>query len=505
MECECILDKWKHLEEILGEVDDLQRAQMVLGWDQMTYMPAGGGEVRGRQLATLGRITHERFTAPEIGDLLSELEAEVKGRPLEDEQAALVQATRRQYDRMTRIPGSLVQEWALASASSYEAWLGAREKKQWAPFVPEFTRMVNLMGEVADTLGYEGERYDALLSLGEPGMTAKDAGKLFLELRSGLVPIVQSIAEHPDRVSNALMCQHYDEHKQWDIGVEAATAIGYDFQHGRQDRSVHPFTTSFGPTDVRITTRIDENYFPMGFYGTMHEAGHGLYEQGLSRRWSRTPLGQAISSGVHESQSRFWENIIGRSRAFWDFFLPRLKEYFPEQVGGASADDIFRAVNKSEPSLIRVEADEVTYNLHIMVRFEIERALIKGDLSPSDVPGAWAERMKSYVGIVPEDDLVGALQDIHWTGGLGNFIGYTLGNVISAQLWAALRHELPGAEDGVARGEFAPILEWMRTHVHGLGATYQVDELVRRATGSDLSAAPYLSYIKEKFSGLYGL
>lgn len=499
------LDKWQLLDQLLGEADDLQRAQAVLGWDQQTYMPSAGGGPRGQQLATLGRITHERFTSRQIGDLLDELGAEVAGRPPEDEQSALIRATRRQYDQMVKIPGDLVQEWALASASAYDSWREARTARDFRHYAAAFSRILGLMGQIADALGYTGERYDALLDMGEPGMTSAKAEQVFAELRGGLVPIVRAIGEHSDRVSNALVCQHYDGQKQWDLGIEAITAIGFDFEHGRQDRSVHPFTTSFGVEDVRITTRIDEEYFPMGFYGTMHEAGHGLYELGLPRRWNRTPLGQAVSSGVHESQSRFWENIIGRSRAFWQFFLPRLQAYFPAQTGGASVEEIYRAVNKSEPSLIRVEADEVTYNLHIMVRFEVERALMRGDLKVQDIPSAWAEKMRDYLGVTPPDDLQGALQDIHWTGGIGSFIGYTIGNVISAQLWAAIGQAIPHPEQHVARGDFAPILGWLRTNIHGQGATYEVEELLRRTTGSGLTAQPYLAYIQGKYTELYGL
>jgi len=500
-----VADRLAALTARLEEIDDIQRAAAVLGWDQMTYMPEGGNAGRGEQLATLASLAHERLTSTAFAEDLAAFREEAEAAPEDDVRRAFLRTVQREYDRAAKLPRELVARQQRLTVEAYEAWVGARARKDFTLFAPAFGKLVALDREIAEALGYADEPYDALLDLGEPGMTAKAGAALLGELKDTLVPLTQAITERAHRVDRSILKGQFAEERQWQLGLDAVKAFGFDFRRGRQDRSIHPFTTSFGVGDVRITTRLDEGFFASGFYSTLHEGGHGLYEQGLPAEWARTPLGQAISSGVHESQSRLWENLVGRSRAFWRFFLPKAQAAFPEEFAKATVEDVYRAVNYVRPSLIRVDADEVTYNLHIAVRFEIERALLLGELKAEDVPDAWRLRMQSYLGVAPEDDLVGALQDIHWTGGLGGFIGYTVGNVVAAQLWAAAQRQIADLDERIGQGDFAPLLGFLRREVHALGSRETTEGLLRRATGEALTTAPYIAYIKGKFGEIYGL
>lgn len=494
------------LRAILAEVDDLQNAAGVLAWDQQTYMPPGGARARANQIDTLRRLAHERFTAPEVGSLLDGLAGSAAAADYVSMEASLVRVTRREYEKAVRIPPSLVVEISRAANEGYAAWVEARKHKDFALFRAPLERIARLQAAKADSLGYPTCRFDALLELREPGLTTAEINALFAELREALVPLVRKIGEKLDVIDDSVLHQPFDDAKQWDAGMEALKAIGFDLQRGRQDRSVHPFTTSFSPHDVRLTTRVAPDFFSAAFFASLHEGGHGLYEQGIPDELSRTPLGGGASGGVHESQSRLWENVVGRSRNFWEYFLPRLKQYFPAQLAAASVESFYRAVNRSEPSLIRVEADEVTYNLHIMLRCDLEQKMLDGDLQVKDLPGAWHDAMESYLGVRPKDDLEGVLQDIHWTfGGFATFPGYTLGNVISAQLYVAALGEHPDIPQRIREGEFAQLLEWTRRHVHRHGAKFTPRELVVKATGQELSAKPYLGYIQAKFDELYEL
>ncbi len=493
------------LTKRLEEIDDIQRAAAVLGWDQMTYMPRGGNAGRGEQLATLASLAHERLVSPAFGAALAAFAEEAQGAPADDIRHALLRTVQRAYDQATKLPQELVARQMRLTVEAYESWVAARAAKDFAVFAPAFAKMVEISREIGEALGYPDEPYDALLDLSEPGMTAKAGAELLGELKAHLVPLVQEIAARKDRVDRSFLYGHFADESQWQLGLEAIEAFGFDFGRGRQDRSIHPFTTSFGVGDVRITTRISEESFASAFFSTLHEGGHGLYEQGLPAEWARTPLGQAISSGVHESQSRLWENLVGRSRAFWRYFLPRAKAVFPAQFGENGVEEIYRAVNYVEPSLIRVDADEVTYNLHIAVRFELERALMQGELKAKDVPEAWRAKMQQYLGVTPPDDLEGALQDIHWTGGLGGFIGYTVGNVVSAQLWEAAGRTIPDLTERITQGDFAPLLGFLRRELHQLGSQEKTEGFLRKATGEGLTTRPYLGYITGKYREIYGL
>ena len=500
-----LTDVLAELKTRLEQIDDIQRAAAVLGWDQMTYMPEGGNLGRGEQLATLASLAHERLANQEFRDLLASLAEELQNAPEDDLRHAFLRTAQRAYDQAAKLPAELVARQMRLTVEAYGAWVAARAAKDWRLFAPAFAKMVDLSRETAEALGYPEEPYDALLDLSEPGMTARQAETLLGGLKAALVPLVQRIAEHRDLVDRSILFGSFPADAQWRLGLEAVEAFGFDFRRGRQDRSIHPFTTSFGVGDVRITTRIDEGYLGAGLFGTLHEGGHGLYEQGLPPEWARTPLGQAISSGVHESQSRLWENLVGRSRPFWHYFLTKAQAAFPSQLGRATAEDMYRAVNYVEPSLIRVEADEVTYNLHIAVRFELERQLMRGELAAADVPEAWRAKMQAYLGVTPPSDLEGALQDIHWTGGLGGFIGYSVGNVVAGQLWEAALRALPDLQELIARGEFQPLLGFLRHELHELGSRETTEGFLRQATGQGLTTGPYIAYIEAKFGEIYGL
>jgi len=458
-------------------------------------------------MTTLRRLSHERFTSPEVGALLDDLADYEKSLPYDSDEASILRVTRREYDLATKLPQDLVVEMSRVSNEAYHKWMDARQAKEFSMFVPSLERIVALSRQKADALGYECEPLDALIDLREPGFTAADLDKLFAELRAGLVPLAQQIAANTDRVSDAPFRQRYDVETQLQMGRAAVRAIGFDLdQRGRQALSVHPFSISFTPDDTRITTRVNENWLGPSLFGLLHEAGHGTYMQGVPVRLRRTPLHNGASAGLHESQSRLWENYVGRSRAFWQFFLPVAKAFFPDQLGGATVDQVYAAANIVRPSLIRVEADEVTYNLHIMIRYELEKDVFAGRLAVADLPAAWNAKFEAYLGITPPDDLVGVLQDIHWTMGFGgSFQSYTIGNVASVALCRKAEEDNPGMHEQWAKGDFSALLTWMQNNVHAHGAKYKPNELLLKVTGQELAAAPYLEHIKAKYSEVYGL
>ena len=500
-------EQFLRLRAILAEVDDLQRAAALLNWDRQTYMPPAGGPGRGEQLATLQRLAHARFTSPEVGELLSTLADEAAKQPYDSMQASLVRVTRREYDLMTKLPSDLVAEMARAEAAGFDAWLQGRRARDWRPFSDPFARLVKLARQAADCIGWQASPFDALLQPQEPGMTSEQLDRLFGRLKEVLVPLTRAVGERADRVRDDFLAQPFDEERQLALTLEAVAAVGFDArERGRQDRSVHPFTTSFSSGDIRITTRIDPDHLTRGLFSSLHEAGHGTYEQGIPADLWHTPLGGGTSGGMHESQSRLWENVVGRSRGFWEFFLPKAHAAFPAQLQGVDTEAMYRAVNRAGPSLIRVDADEVTYNLHIILRYELEQALLGGDLQPADVPGAWAEKMRHYLGLTPPNDLVGALQDVHWTSGpMASFPGYTLGNVISVQLYECAVADEPGIPAGIRTGDTGPLLKWMRDHVHSHGSKLAPVEILERETGRGLDPEPYLRYVQRKFADIYGL
>jgi len=492
------------LRDHLAPIEDLKAAAAVLAWDQETFMPDGGAEARAQQLSTLQSMAHERFVADETGELLDRAaEATADADPLDDD-ASLVRVARRDYERAREVPSSLVAELSRATSAAKQAWKTARTEDDFSIFAPHLETLVDLSVEKAEAIGYEDEPYDALLEEFEPGLTTAEVAATFQTLREDLVPLVDDIAASP-QLDNDLLRRPYPQPRQKEFGERVLAEIGYDFDRGRQDVSAHPFTTSFAPDDVRITTRYDEAFFPSAFFSMIHEGGHALYEQGIDPALARTPLADGASLGVHESQSRFWENHVGRSRPFWRHYFPQLQEAFPDALGNADLDAFYRAINRVEPSLIRVEADEVTYNLHVMLRFELERGLIDGSVNVNDLPERWNDAMDDYLGVIPDSDANGVLQDVHWSmASFGYFPTYTLGTLMAAQLTEALREDVP-LDARLAEGTFAPILDWLRTHVHQHGRKLTAPQLLERVTGQDLSADAWLQYAENKFGALYDL
>ncbi len=496
-----------HLETLkarLAEVCDLKGAGSLLNWDQQTCMPAGGGPARAEQLATLEKLAHARFTSEEVGEWLEGAAAETQALSYESDDAGLVRMTRRDYDKARRIPPALVAEIARQTSLGMETWVKARADSDFGIFRNSLQTIVDLQRELADCLGYRQRRYDALLDQYEPGLSSADLERLFADLKADLIPLVQDISPKLDCVQDGLLRQSFSMEKQRAFGLELAQQMGFDLSRGRQDQSVHPFCTSFSINDVRITTRFDEQFLPSALFGTLHETGHALYDQGVSSTLERTPLNGGVSLGIHESQSRLWENLVGRSRGFWKFAYPRLQRTFPRELGDCSLETFYRAINRVEPSLIRVEADEVTYNLHIMLRYELEVDLIQDSLPIEDLSQAWNAKMRNYLGISPPNDALGVLQDVHWSQGLfGYFPTYSLGNLVSVQFYEQARQEIPSIPQEIERGEFSNLLAWLREHVHRHGRKFMPAELVRRVTGGRLSAEPFMGYLKAKYGEIY--
>lgn len=497
----------QELKSRIKTVTDLNSANGLLVWDQQTYMPKGGVEERSEQMATLARLAHEIFTRDDTHDLL-ERASKIAG-DTETDDGALVRVVRRDYERATKLPAELVAEISRATSLAEPAWVEARFKSEWNIFAPHLTRILGLQREAAERYGYTAHIYDALLDTFEPGATTAQLKQMFDELKKVIVPLTRRIAEQQRRERTdrtAPLHGDFDEAKQQQFGVEVIQKFGYDFNRGRQDRTVHPFCISFGIGDVRITTRFNPKWLQPALFGTMHEAGHGVYQQGMKESFSRTPLMEGASMGVHESQSRLWENLVGRSRPFWTHFYPRLQQVFPSQLASVKLEDFYRAINVVAPTPIRVEADEVTYNLHTLLRFEIEMQLLEGSLTVKDLPAAWNAKMEEYLGLKIETDAQGALQDIHWSNGsFGYFPTYTIGNVLSVQLFDAAVAAHPTIISEMEQGEFATLHEWLRENIYQHGSKFLPNDLIKRATGNEMDAAPYLNYLQTKFGELYEL
>ena len=501
-------EKLNELKTRLWEVNDLHGAAALLYWDQATYMPPGGAEARGRQLAALSQLAQERFTDPAVGRLLDELQPYEASLPYESDEASLVRVTRRQYQRATRLPAAFVAEASQHAARSYQAWTTARPANDFAAMQPLLEKTLELSRRAAGYYGWpaDGHVADALIEEADYGMTVATLRPLFAALREQLTPLVEAIQRQP-APDDSFLHRHYPEQQQWDFGVRVVERFGYDFQRGRQDKTHHPFMIKFGPGDVRITTRFHENDLGDGLFSTMHESGHAMYEQGIDPALDGTPLGGGASAGVHESQSRLWENLVGRSRPFWSHTYPQLQAVFPQQLGDISLDSFYRAINKVQPGLTRVEADEVTYNLHVIIRFELELALLEGSLAVQDLPEAWRAAYRAALGVTVPDDRQGVLQDMHWYYSQigGGFQGYTLGNIMSAAFWQAANAAHPEIAGQIAQGRFDTLLGWLRAHIHRHGSKFTAAELVQQITGAPLSIAPYIGYLQAKYGELYGL
>ena len=499
-------EKIKELKNRLLEVNDLEAAGALLGWDQTTYMPPGGAPARARQLATLGRMAQEKFIDPAIGNLLDELLPYEESLPYDSDDASLIRVTRLDYEKAVRVPPDFLGEMYSHTAETYQVWTRARPENNFSKLQPYLEKTLELSRKLADFFpGYE-HIIDPLIDFSDPGMKAAAIRSLFSALREQLVPIVKVITSQPP-ADDSCLHQVYPEAQQLAFGQQVIERLGYDFQRGRQDKTHHPFMTKFSLGDVRITTRVKENYLGEALFSTIHEAGHAMYEQGIRMDFEGTPLAVGSSSGVHESQSRLWENVVGRSRGFWEFFYPQLQETFPRQIGSTHLEDFYRAINKVERSLIRTEADEVTYNLHVMLRFDFEMALLDGSLSVRDLPEAWNERYRSDLGIVPPDQSDGVLQDVHWFSGPvgGAFQGYTLGNILGAQFFAAALDAHPEIPAEIRQGKFDTLRGWLKENVYQHGRKYTALELIQRLTGGPIRIEPYIHYLRTKYGELYQL
>jgi carboxypeptidase Taq len=497
------------LRERMAQLSDLRSVSALAHWDQQTKMPPHGAPSRAESLATLQRLSHELFIDDETGRLLEGAEAETVGAQYDSDDACLVRLIRRQWDKARRVPPELAAEMARAASMGQEAWVAAREASNFRAFAPYLERNYELARRYVEChAGYDGYEcaYDVLLDDYEPDMKTSTVARLFSELRTELVPLITRLSSEAARVDDSMLYGHFPPDHQRPLVDEAVTMMGFDPTGWRIDDTVHPFAIRIGRGDVRITTRWDESYFPAGLYGAMHECGHGLYEAGIPPAFERSPLGAGESLGMHESQSRLWENMVGRGHAFCQVLAPRVGKYLGGDLTGIDADTLYRAVNRVRPSYIRVESDELTYALHIVLRFELEQELIEGRLSIADLPEAWNARFQEFFGITVTDDADGVLQDVHWSAGLiGYFPTYALGNLIAGQLWERVHADVPDLEQRIAAGELSPLREWLIEKVHRHGSKFTTTELLERAVGGPIEVGPFTRYLKRKLGEVYGL
>jgi carboxypeptidase Taq len=489
---------FEKLKARLAEITDLRRTGSLLSWDQQTMMPQAAAATRAEQLATLGRMTHELFVSPETGRLLDELRPYEESLDPDSDEASLIRVARTDFEKASRVPAELRAELTRAAAQGYQVWVAAREASDFEAFLPALERNLELKRRYVECFPPAEETYDVLLDDFERGAKTAEVREVFAELKEALVPLIAEIAEEDGADDSFLLEGRFPMEAQRELSHEVVRLFGYREGSWRLDPTVHPFASGAGSSDIRITTHYFETNLE-SLFATVHEYGHGLYEHQVAPELDRTPLGSGASLSLHESQSRMWENLVGRSRPFWRFFFPRVQELFPEQLAGVDAETMFRAVNRVRPSLIRIHADEVTYNLHVILRFELEQDLIEGRVDLRRLPEEWNQRMWEYLRIEVPSDADGVLQDTHWSSGLvGYFPTYTLGNVMSVQIWERLKEDLPDLEEGFERGEFAPLRDWLGEHLHRHGRKFTPAETLERAAGGPLDAGPYLRYLREK-------
>jgi carboxypeptidase Taq len=496
--------KLQELKKRLTEIEDLASIDALLMWEQTTYMPDGGAEARGRQMATLAGIKQEKCSAAELGTLLDDLLPYAHSLPADSDDAALITVAKRDFDLQVRIPVNFMTKLTEQRARTYQAWTEARPKSDFAAVEPELQKILDYSREWANYFpGYE-HIADPLIDASDYGMKVSSVRHVFAELRKELVPLVEAITAQPETDDSCLK-QFFPEKEQIDFANGIVKQFGYNFDRGRCDKSPHPFTTKFSVNDVRITTRVKEYNFNETIFSTLHEGGHAMYEQGISQSFEGLPLANGTSAGVHESQSRLWENIVGRSLGFWRHYYPQLQQVFSSQLGSVSLDTFYKAINKVSRSLIRTDADEVTYNLHVMIRFDLELELLEGKLAVKDLPEAWNERFRQDLGIVPPDHNHGCLQDVHWydffVGGV--FQGYTLGNILSGLFYSQAVKASPQIPQEIEHGKFASLYGWMKDNIYQYGRKYTASELIERTTGGSLRVGPYIQYLKEKYGTIY--
>jgi carboxypeptidase Taq len=493
-------ERYDELKARLAEIHDLRRAQEILFWDQTVMMPPGGGPARGAQVTTLDRIAHEKFVSDEIGKLLDDLAGSEQELGYDSDEASLIRTTRRDWEKLRRVPADLAADITGAAAEAHDVWAKAREDSDYELFLPHLEKAVDLKRRYIDCFDGYDEPYDVLLDDYEPGMKTPEVRAVFDELKAELVPLIAEIGSVEG--DDAFMAGPWPVDKQHEYSLEIIRRFGFDESFARLDLTVHPFAASSGTQDIRLTARYKDEDIT-SIFTAMHECGHGLYEHGVSPTLERTPLCHGVSSALHESQSRMWENIVGRSRPFWNHFYPSFQATFPEAVGDVDQERFYRAINRVKPSYIRVDADEATYNLHIILRFELEQEILAGTIGLKELPEAWNARFEEYLGIPVPNDSLGVLQDVHWSsGGFGYFPTYSLGNIISVQIWEKVLSELPDLPDQFEQGEFGQLHDWLRTRLYSLGRKFTPQETLERVVGGPIDAAPYIRYLKEKLGAL---
>ncbi len=494
-------DRYEIYKEKMRRIADVRAASAVLQWDQETYLPPGGARFRGQQISTLAELSHQLFSEEALGGLLQELNAE---EALSPAQKRNVERTLEDYEKNKKYPSSFVRTLSEQINKTFHAWIDARKQNNFSVYQTDLAKLVQLKKEEAAILGYAHHPYNALLNEYEKGATVSLIDKTFVTLLPPLKELFEKIVASPP-VDDSFLHQNFQAQQQWDWGMYLLKELQFDLIHGRQDKSEHPFSTSFSPEDVRITTRIAENDFGSMTWSCIHEVGHALYEQGLPADEYGLPLGEACSYSIHESQSRLWENNVGRSKAFWNHYYPQLQQRFPAQFENVSTEMFYKGINKVQPSLIRTEADEISYHFHVFIRYELEKRLIDGSLATADIPAFWNESYKTYLGVTVPDDKQGCLQDVHWShGSFGYFPTYSLGSFYAAQFFTTAKEAIPGLEKDFAKGNTQPLLQWLRATIHAKGRYYTSEELCREVTGEGLNGLHFLAYANEKYAGIYG-
>jgi len=497
---------YEKLIEKVNELDDLSKALSVLNWDREVNMPEKGTAVRVQQMTTLSRLTHTMFTTDEMGALIEAAAGELNGADYESNEASMIRLLRRTYSDSRKLPSEFVARVSEVSGHAHKAWVQAREENDFVGYLPWLEQIVELGREKAELLGYEDEKYDALLDQFEYDMKTAEVRETFSALKRELIPLREAIGKSGVKIDDSLLHQQFDVAKQREFAYYIAPKVGYDFSRGHLGTVVHPFAITFGRDDSRITTRWYDDFLAPALFGTLHESGHAIYEQGTDPEVARTPLARGTSLGIHESQSRMMENVVGRSRGFWRVHFPKLQATFPAQLERYTAEDFYKAINKVKPSFIRVEADELTYNFHIILRFELEQALMNGDLAAKDVPAAWNAKMEELLGVVPPTDSDGCLQDVHWSRPMfGYFPTYALGNLYAAQFFETAVEQLPVIEDELTLGKTDTLLSWLRENIHRYGRKFTPRELVQRVSGKALDHKPFMRYMTAKYSDIYEL
>jgi carboxypeptidase Taq len=486
----------------MQQIADVRNAIAVLGWDQETYLPEKSATFRGQQITTLSSIAHEMFTEEPLGHLLQELHS--RG-DLDPVAAKNISLSLEDYDKNKKYPASFVSEMSQTTNECYHAWIRARKSGTYADFEPVLAKMIALKKQETTILGYNGHCYNALLNEYEKGATTTMLDTVFTDVKTALTPLLRLIEQKP-QVNKDFLHLHYDKNRQWEFGINLLKSMGYDMKAGRQDISEHPFTTSFNPQDVRVTTRIDENDFGNMTWSCIHEGGHALYEQGLDINAYGLPTGEAASLGIHESQSRLWENNVGRSVSFWQHHYAPLQQAFPENLQSVNLQDFYKAINQVRPSLIRTEADELTYHFHVMIRYEIEKGLMDGTYSTKDLREVWNRYYNDYLHVTVPNDVEGVLQDIHWShGSFGYFPTYSLGSFYAAQFFAAAEQQIPGLIVDITKGDYTKLLTWLRKKIHHYGRFYTSNELCEQVTGKSLDFRYFLDYATKKYGNIYTL